>query len=133
MRAADAAEKVTRKRPHDLQRHKRMLIAQVATTDQAEVRWHVAQMLPRLKLRHGELCRVLDILHAYLNDDSRIVATSAMQAFAELSEQFPQLLPEVLSILRHRTAIGSPAMKARGRKLLAALEKKRVDRPSSGN
>lgn len=123
LRAADAVEKITRQRPEYLRRHKRRLIVQLARTNQPGVRWHIAQMLPRLNLTRKDLPRVLDILQAYLNDPSRIVATSAMQALADLTKRFPHLLPSVLPELRVRTAVGTAAMKARGRKLLAELEK----------
>jgi HEAT repeat protein len=122
MRAADAVEKITRRQPKHLQRYKHKLITRVTQTDQPEVRWHVAQMLPRLKLKLEELPRVVGLLYAYLNDPSRIVATSAMQALADLAKQFPHLRRSVLAKLRYHTATGSPAMKSRGRKLLAELE-----------
>ncbi|HZD70592.1 MAG TPA: ACT domain-containing protein, partial [Actinomycetes bacterium] len=50
MRAADAAEKVTRRRPDVLAPHKARLLDEMAAVNQQEVRWHVAQMLPRLAL-----------------------------------------------------------------------------------
>ena len=123
LRAADAVEKITRQRPDYLRRYKRKLILDVARTDQCGVRWHVAQMLPRLNLTRRDLPSVLDTLRVYLNDPSRIVATSAMQALADLAKRFPHLLPSVLPELRSRTAAGSAATKARGRKLLAELDK----------
>ena len=123
LRAADAVEKITRQRPEYLRRYKRKLIVQAARTDQCGVRWHLAQMLPRLSLTRQDLPRVLRTLHVCLNDPSHIVATSSMQALADLAKQFPHLLPSVLPEIRGRTAVGSAAMKARGRKLLADLEK----------
>ena len=50
MRAADAVEKITLARPDLLTPFKRQLIERVAAIDQKEVRWHVAQILPRLRL-----------------------------------------------------------------------------------
>jgi len=46
MRAADAAEKITAQRPELLGPYKRLLLDDLARASQAEVRWHVAQMLP---------------------------------------------------------------------------------------
>src|SRR5215470_2046903 len=48
MRAADAAEKVSRARPELLRRHKRELLALFAEATQQELRWHLAAMIPRL-------------------------------------------------------------------------------------
>ena len=50
MRAADAVEKITARRPELLRPHKRRLLTELALIPQQEVRWHVAQMLPRLSL-----------------------------------------------------------------------------------
>ena len=51
MRSADAIEKITVKHPEYLQPYKEKLIKQIATSEQQEVRWHVAQMDPRLHLK----------------------------------------------------------------------------------
>ena len=121
MRAADAAEKVTVRRPKLLQPYKEHLLHQVAIIEQQEVRWHVAQMLPRLELSPAERRQALDILLGYLDDESKIVKTFAMQGLADLAWQDPQLRTEVLPVLVKLTASGSPAMRSRGRKLLMQL------------
>jgi hypothetical protein len=54
MRAADATEKVTVTKPELLQKYKSKLLGKVAAQDQQEVRWHVALMLPRLRLTPKE-------------------------------------------------------------------------------
>lgn len=122
MRAADATEKITALRPEYLQPYKRQLLDRVAVIDQQEVRWHAAQMLPRVRWTETQRRRVVAILLGYLEDDSRIVRTFSMQALADLARQDPALLPEVLPLLRKLTARGTPAMRARGRKLLAELD-----------
>src|ERR1700732_1747196 len=48
MRAADAAEKVTRKNPEVLTPHKKELLGLMTETTQQELRWHLAVMIPRL-------------------------------------------------------------------------------------
>ena len=54
MRAADAAEKVTRKKSELLQPYKKELLGLMAETDQRELRWHLAAMVPRLLLNSKE-------------------------------------------------------------------------------
>ena len=122
-RAADAVEKVTQVRPDWLVPYKSQLIGPLACCDQPEVRWHVAQMLPRLPWNAREGRRVYQVLREYLRDTSSIVKTCAMQALVDLTEQTPALRPIVVRRLRTLTAQGTPAMRARGRKLLAALSK----------
>lgn len=121
MRSADAVEKITARNPEYLQPHREMLIGKVARLEQKEVRWHVAQMLPRIEWNEAERQQAVDVLMEYLNDRSSIVKTFAMQALADLTQQSPELKPAVMLHLRELTVIGTPAMKARGRKLLAKL------------
>ncbi|HLZ56706.1 MAG TPA: hypothetical protein VKR06_07135 [Ktedonosporobacter sp.] len=123
MRAADAIEKITALYPSYLQPYKDILIQQVACSEQQEVRWHVAQMLPRLRLEDREECSAaFDILLGYLRDRSKIVKTFSMQALADLGEQHLSLLPLVRGILEECTQTGSAAMQSRGRQLLRRLK-----------
>src|SRR5271154_388752 len=48
MRAADAAEKVSAKKPRLLDRYKPELLGLLAEAEQIELRWHLAAMIPRL-------------------------------------------------------------------------------------
>ena len=80
-------------------------------------------MLPRLKLTKTERKRVFGLLLTYLEDKSRIVKTSTMQALADIAIQDNTYLNEVKRLLRSLIKEGSPAMKTRGKKLLLALEK----------
>jgi hypothetical protein len=122
MRAADAAEKVTRERPDLLVSQKGRLLRDVASIPQQEVRWHAAPMFSRLRLTPRERRLVFSILRGYLEDKSRIVKTASMEALAGLAEQDRELRPRILEILEELTERGSPAMKSRGRKLLARLK-----------
>lgn len=121
MRAADAVEKITARQPDYLQPYKNELIEQVARINQQEVRWHVAQLLPRLALTSAEIARAVEILLTYLDNPSKIVKTFAMQALADLAGQEASLRPQVISVLTELTQTGSPAMQSRGRKLLRRL------------
>lgn len=121
MRCADAIEKATVKRPELLIPYKRKLLAELSADQQQEVRWHVAPMLARLPLSRTEERSVLEILLRYTNDRSSIVKTMAMQAMADLALRSHRLMPEVKRHIEDLTAAGTPAMKARGRKLLAEL------------
>ncbi len=121
MRSADAVERITAQRPEFLRAYKNKLIREVAATDQKEVRWHVAQMLPRLDLNADERRRVVRLLLTYLNDRSSIVRTFTMQALVDIARDSPELLPVVRRHIAELTIIGTPAMKARGRMLLTEL------------
>lgn len=121
MRAADAVEKITAEQPEYLQPYKTILIERVAKIDQPEVRWHVAQMFPRLAANQSEQAAMIDILREYLADNRKIVKTCAMQALADFAERDPSLRADIIPLLEELTATGSPAMQSRGRKLLKEL------------
>jgi hypothetical protein len=121
MRSADAVEKISAERPHLLQAHKCPLIQEVSQSEQQEVRWHVAQMLPRLELDGEERQIAFQILVHYLDDDSKIVKTFSMQALADLARLDADLRPRVVPLLERLTETGSPAMVSRGRRLLWQL------------
>jgi hypothetical protein len=123
MRSADAVEKITAKHPEYLQPYKEKLIQQVAKSDQQEVRWHAAQMFPRLELSKEEQAVVVEILLNYLDDKSKIVKTFSMQALADFAERDAGLRPQIIKLLEELTRTGSPAMRSRGRKLLEKLNR----------
>lgn len=123
MRCADAAEKVTVTHPEYLIPYKKRLIDELSGVAQQEVRWHVAPMLTRLPLSRAEEDRVVRILLDYTNDRSSIVKTTAMQALADMALRSKRLCPMILQHIRELTVIGTPAMKARGRKLVQMLSK----------
>jgi hypothetical protein len=121
MRAADAAEKVTTHKPALLKAFKSALLGLMAETTQTELRWHLALMAPRLALTGTERKRVVWLLHSYLSDKSSIVKTCAMQGLADLAAGDVKLRTSIIELLGRLTHSGTPAMKARGRKLLAKL------------
>jgi len=123
MRAADAAEKVTRKHPELLQPYKKELLGLMRETKQQELRWHLAVMIPRIELNARERQIAVTSLSSYLEDRSSIVKTFALQGLADLVKDEPSIQPAVLEILRDATGHGTPAMKARSRKLLVRLER----------
>src|SRR5215475_15686930 len=66
MRTADATEKITRNKPHLLGRYKSDLLALMAEAKQQELRWHLAAMVPRLRLDVKERRCVCSLLRSYL-------------------------------------------------------------------
>lgn len=122
MRASDVVEKVTAQRPELLGPFKDRILGQISAIQQQEVRWHVAQLLPRLELDDAEKSLAVTILMGYLRDKSRIVKTFAMQALADLAENDPALKPGVRTLIEELVRTGSPAVQSRGRKLLSRFE-----------
>jgi hypothetical protein len=123
LRASDAIEKISRLKPEWLAPFKLQILGIAGRVDQIEVRWHMAQILPRLNLTPRERTVAIDILFDYLQDRSSIVKTHAMQAFADFAASDSKLKTKVLPLLEELTQIGTPAMRARGRKLLSHLNR----------
>jgi len=121
MRAADAAEKVTRGNHELLEPYKKQLLGLMAETREQELRWHLAAMIPRLRLSAKERQLAGSLLIGYLEDRSSIVKTSALQGLADLAGHDLSLRAEVVELLREATRSGTPAMKARSRKLLLRM------------
>ena len=122
MRAADSMEKISADEPQILRPFKTELIGLARKTRQQELRWHLAQMISRLNLSSKETQTVTDILFDYLTDDSKIVVTFAMQALSDLAIKKAAVSNRVLNAIEKLTQTGSPAIKARGRKLLPKLK-----------
>lgn len=124
-RAADALERITRYRPHQAQRWKETLLGLLAETTEKKVRWNLALTIPRLELSVAECRRTAEVLNTWLDDPSSIVKTTALHGMADLTRQDPQSLPDVLDLLRMAGRSGTPAMRARSRILLKAIERDR--------
>jgi hypothetical protein len=122
MRAADAAEEVTREQRELLQPYKKELLGLLAEAQEQELRWHLALMVPRLTLNAKERQAAITSLSTYLEDRSSIVKTFALQGLSDLAQVDSRLQPKVIEILRDATRNGTPAMKARSRKLLLQLQ-----------
>lgn len=123
MRAADAMEKISLDNPEWLQPFKRKLIQLAKDSQQQELRWHLAQLIPRLKLTPKETATLTAIFFDYLNDKSKIVVTFAMQALADFVIERAITSTDVIRAIERLTQTGSPAIQSRGKKLLRQLNK----------
>jgi len=121
MRAADAIEKISADQPALLRPFKKKVVRLAGESRQPEIRWHMAQIIPRLALTTREKHQIVDILFDYLDDNSKIVVTFALQALSDFAVEDKKLQPRVVEVLKALTATGSPAIKSRGRKLLEKL------------
>jgi hypothetical protein len=128
MRSADVIEKVTRTHPELLKGYTDLIIDEISGIDQQEVCWHVAQIIPRLDLSSRQREKKIKILQKYLSHKSKIVIVSAMQALVQLAELNYLEKQFVTSIIASNMEDGSPAVRARGKKLLKRLDKLNSDK-----
>jgi hypothetical protein len=122
MRAADAVEKVSVKQPELLTPFRPRLLSLLEEASEQELRWHLAQMVPRLRLTRKQSSRAAAAFRCYLADRSSIVKTSALQALADIGIKNASFVPEIKTLLQDSMKSGTAAMKARARKLLPRFE-----------
>jgi hypothetical protein len=127
MRASDAVEKITRSHPEYLHPYKSDFINVFTASRQKEVRWHLAQILPRLELTKKERQQVFEVLVSFLEDESRIVKTFAMQGLSDIAIIDRSYLPRVVKIVEKLMESGIPAIQSRGRRLLPKLTEARLN------
>jgi hypothetical protein len=123
-RCADAIEKVSVRDPSMIQKKKTVILKNLHKFQQKEVMWHIALMIGYLKLTPKELVKAIDVLHNWLNtSDSIIVKVACMQSLATHAMKNKKLLKSVRDEIEKQMLNGAPAIKARGRHLLADFVK----------
>ena len=115
MRAADAIEKITITHPEYLESHKDELLEFCKTANHIELKWHLAQLMPRLKLSKKETGIVWNILTQWANDkmESRIVRVFSLQALFDIQKQYPWLKKDFTDTLERLDRENIPSIKAR--------------------
>jgi hypothetical protein len=118
MRCADVVEKVSTVQPDWLRRHKKLVLRLTEQEAQKEVRWHLAQMLPRLRLTSAERKSATAMMFDYLDDPSHIVKVCALQALADLSASDAPLRRRVRELLSQLQKSEIASLRSRARRLL---------------
>lgn len=128
MRAADAAEKASQKKPDFLIKHKEFLLGLLVREHRQEVYWHLAMMVPRLPLTKKETEDLFINFETWFdNHDSRIVRVCALQAMYELSLKDSGLVSRLDKRLCEALSSSMPSISARARIISAEIEKHKKD------
>lgn len=119
MRAADCVEKITREHPEYLVRHKGQILSVMKSADHKELKWHIAQLISRVKLTTEELAYVWHTLTYWaLNpNESRIVRVNALQGLFEISRIFVDFRNDFIKTLNEAGRESIPSIQARVKKL----------------
>ncbi|MFC1673790.1 hypothetical protein ACFL12_06530 [Pseudomonadota bacterium] len=124
MRAADALEKASAQNAKMLAPHKALLLELAEDTAQKELRWHLAQLLPRLDLNAEEISDIAEVFHRwYARDDSHIVRTFVVQGIVDLARRAPELIDDAQALVADALESEAPALKARARKVKLVLDR----------
>jgi hypothetical protein len=120
MRSADAIEKITIAHPEYLKSHKKELIELLQSAKHIELKWHLAQLMPRLKLNETETGIVWNILTKWVTDKtgkSRIVRVFSLQALFDIQKQYPELKKDFMDTVSQLDRENVPSIVARIKKL----------------
>ena len=125
MRAADAVEKLTVKHPEYLKTHKSELLRALRSADHKELKWHIAQLIPRLALDRRELEDVWHILTYWTHDknESKIVRVNSLQGLFDLSKRYTEFkndFDKTLASMEHQKI---PSIQARIRRIRKTRDK----------
>lgn len=119
MRASDAIEKITVRKPELLTNYKTNIIQLLYTASDKELKWHLALMVSRLKLSEKELIEVWDALTNWAKDkgESKIVRVNSIQALFDLTKQCAEREMEFEIISNQIISENIPSINARLKKL----------------
>ena len=119
MRAADAVEKITLKNPNYLRPHKIRLLQMLRTADHKELKWHVAQLIPRIALNKKEATEVVQILTQWARNknESKIVRVNSLQGLFDVAQEHPDWTEGISETIALMQRENIPSIQARIRKL----------------
>lgn len=125
MRAADAIEKITTHHPEYLAAHQQEVLMLCHKDSHKELKWHLAQLLPRLPLSAKEFKESWALLSAWARDksNSRIVRVNAVQSLADLVAQKRGSASELSLLIAEIEKENIPSLNARIKSVEKLLKK----------
>jgi len=119
MRTADAIEKITLQQSSYLQKHKQMLLNLFQTTENIELKWHLALLVTRLNLTEKEFELIWHKLKQWAIDsnESKIVRVNSLQGLFDLLQIKPEWSKDFFKIVSKIENEMIPSINARIRKI----------------
>jgi len=117
-RAARTLKKISEADAGALYAWRKALLTEAIRATDVRVQWNLSIVLGRLPLKGPDKALVVDLMFERLQDKSGLNRALAMQALMDLSENDAALRKRVVPIVREALEGGTPAMRARARKLL---------------
>jgi len=97
---------------------RKRLLREAFRAQDVRVQWNLTIAIGRLPLTGSDKAVAVDLMFERLSDRSGLNRTLALQALMDLSEEDAALRARVLPFVHKAMEDGTPAMKARARKLL---------------
>ncbi len=117
-RAARTLKKISQIDRAALYAWRKKLLAEAFEATDVRVQWNLSIVVGRLPLKGADKALAVELMFDRLRDRSGLNRTLAMQALMDLSEQDAALRSRVMPVVRESLDGGTPAMRARARKLL---------------
>ena len=119
MKVVDTIEKITLTKKEYLQKHKLEIIKLCEEVENIELKWHLAQLLERLKYTNDEIKIVKKILAKWILDkkESKIVRVNSIQSLFELEKIYKNKQNNFLEIVNKIKQENISSINARIKKL----------------
>jgi hypothetical protein len=117
-RAARTLKKIAERDGGALFAWRKKLLEEAFRAVDVRVQWNLTVMIGKLLLKGADKALAVDLMFARLQDKSGLNRTMAMQALMDLSEQDRALRARVMPMVLEFLDSGTPAMRARARRLL---------------
>ena len=117
-RAARTLKKISERDARALYAWRKVLLKEAFRAVDVRVQWNLSIVLGRLPLKGADKALAVELMFERLGDASGLNRTMAMQALMDLSERDEGLRSRAMVIVQEALEGGTPAMRARARKLL---------------
>jgi hypothetical protein len=117
-RAARTLKKISERDAGALFAWRKILLKEAFRAVDVRVQWNLSIVLGRLPLKGADKAVAVELMFERLRDGSGLNRAMAMQALMDLSVEDAALRARVMPIVRESLEGGTPAMRARARKLL---------------
>jgi hypothetical protein len=117
-RAARTLKKIAERDGAALFAWRKKLIAEAFRAADVRVQWNLTIVVGKLPLKGADKALAVEMMYERLRDKSGLNRTMAMQGLMDLSEGDAALRVRVMPVVREFLESGTPAMRARARKLL---------------
>jgi len=124
-RAARTLKKISERDAGALYAWRKALLQEAFEAVDVRVQWNLSIVLGRLPLKGADRAVVVELMFERLGSASGLNRTMAMQALMDLSVGDEGLRGRVMPIVREALEGGTPAMRARARKLVGVWRERR--------
>lgn len=124
-RSAYVIDKHSEKYPSSIQKYIPIMIEKLPALKEDGLKRHFLRMLQRATLPEETLGLLIDVCFRWLSSPGEAIAVRvhAMQIIYDVSQDFPDLKPELVLTLESIIGISNPGIISRASKLLFALRK----------